>query len=117
MIPSLGRTVHYVLPETARHKGQHRAARIAQVWAEKDKEATEETPVALAVDLDPLNDEYGDFPMLSVRNSTQDPHGKQPGSWHECERADSPEMRAARAEEEAQRAKRLAKKDKDLVPA
>lgn len=86
-----------MLPETARHKGQHRAARITQVWTEKDKEATEETPVALAVDLDPLNDEYGDFPMISVGNTTQDPFGKQMGSWHEPERATVPEKPDAKA--------------------
>ena len=105
MIPSLGRTVHYVLPETARHKGQHRAARITQVWTEKDKEATEETPVALAVDLDPLNDEFGEFPMLSVRNATQDPFGKQMGSWHEPERVQVPEKPDLKREKSRERAK------------
>jgi hypothetical protein len=99
MIPTLGRTVHYVLPDTARHKGQHRAARISQVWTEKGQEPTEETPVALAVDLDPLNDEYGEIPILIVRNSTQDPYGKQMGSWHEPERAKIVEKPAAKAKE------------------
>ena len=97
MIPSLGRTVHYVLPETARHKGGHRAARIAQVWADKGKDATEETPVALAVDLDPLNDDFPNgLPFLSVRNCTQDPYGKQLGSWHEPERVVTPEKAPAK---------------------
>ena len=97
MIPSLGRTVHYVLPEEHRHKGQHRAARISQVWAAPGSPATEETSVALAVDLDPLNDPYEYVPLLSVRNSVQDPHGKMPGSWHEPERTVVPAAEKVRA--------------------
>ena len=104
MIPSLGRTVHYVLPETARHKGQHRAARISQVWSDKGRDATEETAVALAVDLDPINDDYqSGVPMMFVPHSTQDPHGKQLGSWHEPERVDTPEMQKKREEKAAAR--------------
>jgi hypothetical protein len=92
MIPSIGRTVHYVLPETAKHKGGHRAARIVQVWLEKGDVLGENTPVALAVDLDPLNDDFPHgLPFLSVRNCTQDPFGKQMGSWHEPERTPVPE--------------------------
>jgi hypothetical protein len=88
MIPSLGRVVHYVLPGEHRHKGQHRAARITQVWTEKQgAPAAEDTAVALAVDLDPANDDYAGLPILIVRTSTQDPYGKQLGSWHEPERA------------------------------
>ena len=106
MIPSLGRTVHYVLPESALHKGQHRSARIVQVWSDPGKDATDETPVALAVDLDPLND-IRDFkngmPFLSVRSATQDPFGKQSGSWHEPERAVIPDKKP--------------KPEKELVPA
>lgn len=96
MIPSLGRTVHYVLPESSRHKGQHRAARIVQTWNKPGDPITEETSVALAVDLDPLNDDYPQhgLPILSVRNAVQDPYGKMPGSWHEPERAAVPEKPA-----------------------
>ena len=100
MIPSLGRTVHYVLPKGARHQGQHRSARISQVWTDKPgAAATEETPVALAVDLDPLNDNdlfLNGLPLRFVKNSTQDPLGKLEGSWHEPERAviPAPEKKA-----------------------
>ena len=86
MIPSLGRTVHYVLPEASRHKGQHRAAVISQVWADKGSAPTEETPVHLTVFNDTLNDP-NDGPVSIVRNCVQDPFGKMPGSWHEPERA------------------------------
>lgn len=102
MIPSLGRTVHYVLPESHRHKGQHRAARITQVWTEKPgMDAAEDTSVALSVDLDPANDDYSGLPVLIVRLSTQDPFGKQLGSWHEPERADSAAMKAKREARDA----------------
>lgn len=91
MIPSLGRTVHYVLPKGARHQGQHRSARISQVWTEKlGGDPREDTAVALSVDLDPLNDHdlfLNGLPIRFVVNSTQDPLGKQFGSWHEPERA------------------------------
>ena len=94
MIPSLGRTVHYVLPKGAKHQGQHRSARISQVWSDRGKAPSENTPVALSVDLDPLNDDdifLNGLPMRFVQNSTQDPFGKLPGSWHEPERAVVPE--------------------------
>jgi hypothetical protein len=98
MIPSLGRTVHYVLPREHKHKGQHRAARITQVWTDKQGEVpTEATDVCLSVDLDPVNDEYSGSPVLVVRRSSQDPHGKMEGSWHEPERVDTPAMAAERA--------------------
>lgn len=88
MIPSLGRTVHYVLPRGHKHAGQHRAAIIAQVWkADPKSPVTPETPVALAVHLDPLNDPFEVFPLISVVNVVQDPTGTTAGTWHEPERA------------------------------
>jgi hypothetical protein len=106
MIPSLGRTVHYILPDTAKHKGQHRAARITQVWTEKQGGAADEnTAVALSVDLDPANDDYNIWPILIVRHCTQDPYAKQLGSWHEPERTPVPEKTPVKRPE------------KELVPA
>lgn len=84
MIPSLGRTVHYILPDSSKHKGQHRAAVISQVWADPGKEADENTPVQLHVYNDTLNDAGTAFHVAP--NVTQDPHCKQAGSWHEPER-------------------------------
>lgn len=85
MIPSLGRTVHYILPEASRHKGQHRAAVITQVWVDPGKAPDDNTPVHLHVYNDTLNDPGASFHIAP--NVTQDPHCKQPGSWHEPERA------------------------------
>lgn len=87
-----------MLPREHKHHGQHRAARITQVWTDKPGGTpTEETEVCLSVDLDPANDEYSGLPILIVRRAGQDPHGKQEGSWHEPERVDTPAMKAERA--------------------
>lgn len=105
-----------MLPESARHKGQHRSARIVQVWTPKGAEPNEETSVALLVDLDPLNDpptRHGPL-FMSVDNCAQDPHGKMPGSWHEPERVDSPALREARS---ADRAKREAREGRQAETA
>lgn len=86
-----------MLPREHKHHGQHRAARITQVWTEKPGQTpTEDTDVCLSVDLDPVNDDYSGTPTLIVRRSSQDPYGKQEGSWHEPERVDTPAMQAER---------------------
>jgi hypothetical protein len=91
MIPSLGRAVHYVMPETARHPGHHRAATISQVWTTlPGDEATESTPVQLHVFCDVANDGINPPGILVVRSAVQDPYGKLPGSWHEPERTPVP---------------------------
>ncbi len=103
MIPSLGRAVHYVLPESHRHKGQHRAATITQVWSGKGQDATEETEVHLRVDLDSLNDPFDILPFMIVRACGQDPHGKQPGTWHEPERVVTPDPKKPALKTESQK--------------
>jgi len=91
MIPSISRAVHYVLPKESRHPGQHRAAIITQVWTANPGDLpTEETPVQLHVFADLSNDGFNPPGVFVVRNSTQDPYGKQFGSWHEPERANVP---------------------------
>lgn len=110
MIPSIGRTVHFVLPKEARHPGQHRAAVISQVWTANPGDLpTEETAVQLHVYADLANDGYAGSGVFVVRNATQDPFGKQLGSWHEPERANVP----PRAKTEAIRATA----EKEAVPA
>jgi hypothetical protein len=90
MIPQIGRTVHYVLPEGARHPGQHRAATISQIWTPKPGDDPDEgTPCQLHVLMDAANDGSG-FPIQVVRSSVQDPYGKAPGSWHQMERVKAP---------------------------
>lgn len=91
MIPTIGRTVHYVLPKNHRHAGQHRAAVISQVWSDKGQDPTEMTPVQLHVFLDSMNDPEGNAAaMLVIRDSLQDPTGTTGGSWHQAEPAPVP---------------------------
>jgi hypothetical protein len=99
MIPSLGRTVHYVLPSDHKHAGQHRAATISQVWSDNGKDADEATPVHLHVMSDTLND-LGTPIVFIAKNVTQDPMGRQPNSWHEPERAKVAKGRAQMLEVE-----------------
>jgi hypothetical protein len=81
MIPSVGRTVHYVLNEGP-SKGEHRPAVIVRVW---DKEPTEKSVVQLQVFTDGSND---GFENVIWRTSVpQDAADKLPGTWHEPERA------------------------------
>lgn len=85
MIPTIGRSVHYVLPDGVKNKGHHRAATISQVWTE---EATEKTQVQLYVIPDGVND--GENGPYYVRNASQDSEEMKPGTWHEPERAKIP---------------------------
>lgn len=80
MIPSIGRTVHYILP-TGRSAGEHRPAIIVRVW---DKTPTEESVVQLQVFTDGRND---DLPVIWWCTSVhQDSTAQKPGTWHEPER-------------------------------
>ena len=88
MIPSIGRTVHFVLPS-----GEHRPAIIVRIW---DGQPTEHTVVQLQVFIDGSNDagdlcdgERAVLPPVSAvwRTSVhQDTETKAPGTWHEPER-------------------------------
>ncbi len=79
--PSIGRVVHFVMPN-----GQHRPARIVQVWPE-DR-------VNIIVDLDGPNDIYFNpesyggkgmgTPLMSWQGSVEPDHSDEPASntWH-----------------------------------
>jgi hypothetical protein len=78
--PSLGRIVHYVLPEGP-HAGDHRPAIVVRVWGD--------TCVNLQVFTDGDNDFNDSDPtqnVLWVTSATLDPEGKAPRSWHWPER-------------------------------
>jgi len=76
MIPSIGRTVHYVLSP-----GQERPAVIVRVWDEKP---TEKSVVQLQVFTDGEND---GLKNVEWRTSVHQDNAKAPGTWHEPERA------------------------------
>lgn len=70
--PSIGRIVHYVLPNSHNNKGEIRPAVIVRIRSD--------TCVSLCVFLDKSNDHIlNDQDMSSV---TLDPEGKQPRSWN-----------------------------------
>ena len=72
-IPTIGRTVLYVLPEGHNNPGQLRPAVVVQTWAD-----TPDAAVNLHVFIDPSNDEPVD-PMQQC-SVAHDPAGKQPRS-------------------------------------
>lgn len=82
MIPSIGRTVHYVLPAAQPNGGEHRPA------------IHEGSVVQLQVFLDGGNDAVQpcqDPPNLMWATSVhQDSTLKMPGTWHEPERVEAP---------------------------
>lgn len=86
MIPSIGRTVHFVLPS-----GEHRPAIIVRLF---DQAPTEKSYVQLQVFIDGSNDSAQIHESERLPNTTtvwrtsvaQDPTGKIPGTWHEPER-------------------------------
>lgn len=84
MIPSIGRTVHYVLPASLRNTGHHRAAIVTNCAPDPSEEKSK---VSLTVFLDGADERAGSPPMpfLCLRDVPQDPSGK-PGTWHEPER-------------------------------
>ncbi len=77
MIPSLGRIVHFILPD-----GQHRPAIIVRIW---DVVPTDKSMVQLQVFTDGTNDRLQN---VEWRKSVhQDPAAATPGTWHEPERS------------------------------
>ena len=77
MIPSIGRIVHFVLPD-----GQHRPAIIVRVW---DDIPTPESLVQLQVFTDGENDGLQNVEWrTSVQQHALTP---KPGTWHEPERS------------------------------
>ena len=72
-VPSIGRVVHYVLPD-GRYPGEHRPAFIVKVWGP--------TSVNLQVFVDGTND-YPDYNGSVWATSVPfDSSGEQPRSWH-----------------------------------
>lgn len=85
MIPTIGRSVHYVLPKGVKNTGHHRHAVISQVW---EDEPSETTRVQLHVVPDGTND--GENGPYYVNSACQDSTTLTPGTWHEPERAKIP---------------------------
>lgn len=86
--PSIGRIVHYVLPEKSNRAGRHRAAIVAGVHGDA---------INLTVFLDSTLDMPSDHGtskrydvagklMLHAYDVEEDPEGERPGSWHWPER-------------------------------
>ena len=75
-VPSIGRQVHYVLPE-GRAAGEHRPATIVKIW---DPVPAHGSLVQLQVLTDQTNDGYdtGLLWRTSVRYSEE----HDPGTWH-----------------------------------
>lgn len=82
-IPSIGRSVHYVLNEGP-HSGQHRPATIVRAWGDQP-----DSMVNLQVLTDSDADgHYNDAlpPVLWKTSVHLDPSGEKPGTWHWPER-------------------------------
>ena len=85
--PTVGRTVHYVLPALSGNPGKHRAAIITEVWC-RMAHATHPGMSNLTV----FPSQHGDFPAMpgtpafSVGSVSYDAGGA-PGTWHWPERA------------------------------
>jgi hypothetical protein len=82
-VPSIGRVVHYVLPQRAelRHHivGELRPATIIKVWGADDPDAA----IQLAVFLDGQNDKEGwSGEFLWATSVRHDEVNKEPGTWH-----------------------------------
>lgn len=81
MIPSIGRIVHYVMPD-----GQHRPAIIVRVWHHPSEAATPESLVNVQVLTDGSNDDPQrdpNAPLVLWRTSiAQQAEGTTPNTWH-----------------------------------
>ena len=77
MNPSIGRIVHYVLPDGT-YPGEHRPAIIVRTWSP--------TTVQLQVFVDGTND-YDDYAgTIWATSVSQDEETKAPRTWHWPER-------------------------------
>ena len=84
MNPSVGRIVHYVLPEQSPWKGEHRAAIVTRVWQPLSHESApgmSNLAVFKGQSLD-SKDEGASFMVGSVLYSEE----AKPGTWHWPER-------------------------------
>ena len=92
-IPTIGRTVHYVLkaedlPEGKKHNaGQERPAVITRTWHQDEAHGLTTDCVQLTVFLDGANDTLTDkdSPLL-VKSSVEGSSGPVDGCWHWPER-------------------------------
>lgn len=104
MIPSIGRIVHYVLPEGHKNKGGHRAAQITAVYGDAEGKITEATPVDLRVTLqahEPQGTAFGGPEgFIDAESVFPDPKGTKPGTYHEPERVEQP-VQGAKPQEAA----------------
>ena len=87
MTPSIGRIVHFVLPEgtdtkTGHQAGDHLAAIITRIW---DPSPTETSIVQLTAFVDGANYHLEGPPLIIGSSVHQDPAGA-PGTFHEPER-------------------------------
>jgi hypothetical protein len=76
--PTIGRIVHYVLPETGRNPGQVRPGIVVQVWKPIDPSDARSGTVNLHVVRDGCND-------TGVEDHAYTAHydpGHAPGTWH-----------------------------------
>ena len=80
-VPSIGRVVHFVLPDSSRYAGEHRPAVIVKVW---DADPKPNSMVQLQVFTDGSNDgelyKSGLFWATSVHYA--DPSENKGYSWH-----------------------------------
>lgn len=80
-VPSVGRIVHFVLPESSRYPGGHRPAIIVRIW---DENPTIDSLVQLQVFTDGSNDgelyKSGLFWATSVHYA--DPSQNEGYTWH-----------------------------------
>ena len=80
-VPSVGRIVHFIMPESSRYPGEHRPAIIVKVW---DTDPKPDSMVQLQVFTDGSNDgeffKSGLFWATSVTYA--DPSENKPYSWH-----------------------------------
>lgn len=101
MIPSIGRIVHYVLPEGHKNKGGHRAATITAVYGDEKGNITESTPVDLRVILQPHEQQGTAFGgpegFIDAESVFPDTKGGKPGTYHEPERVEAAKPQEAAA--------------------
>ena len=82
--PTIGRIVHYVLPN-GRNRGEHRPAIIVKVWSDNPGGAVQ---LQVFTDSDAQGLSNDEIPNPSWRTSVmQDESAQKPGSWHWPERA------------------------------
>jgi hypothetical protein len=90
MIPSLGRIVHYTLPEGHPNAGGHRAAIITAVYKDAKGSVSAESAVDLRANLQPREPQgptsIGPDGFIDALGVVQDKDGLKFGTWHEPER-------------------------------